>query len=218
MSTGRGLEDRASEQESPRVAQRRLQGQMSRVLAYGTVAEIDGENRKVRIEVGGNTTDWIGWGVPRGGKDGEESEWNPPFLGEQVMLGCPNGDFNQATVLCSIETPGNERPLPGEGNLKVGVTKKRDGGVETFDSETHTRTLTMPEDGTFKVVVGGAVMEMTKDKIEFSLGGKKITLTAEGINTDGKTTLNNGTRPVVYQGSTDTHGDTNNQGEGEVLV
>lgn len=215
MSTGRGLEDRASEQESPRIAQRRLQGQMSRVLAYGTVAEIKG--RQVRVDVGGNTTDWIGWAVPRGGKDGEESEWNPPFIGEQVMLGCPNGDFNQATILCSIETPGNERPLPGD-DPKLGVRKRRDGGVETFDMENHARTLTMPEDGSYKVVVGNASFEIKNGQIELMVGGKGLKITEEEIVTIGKTRLNNGNRPVVYQGSTDTHGDTNNQGEGEVLV
>lgn len=217
MTTGRGQEDRASETQSPRVIQRKLQGQMSRVLSYGTVDQIDYDQKKVRVRIGGNVTDWIGWGVGRGGRDGEESEWNPPFEGEQVVVGAPNGDYNQGIIITSLDTPDNERPFPGD-KATLGVTKKRDGGVETYDSETHTRTLTMPEDGSFKVVVGGAVMEMTKDKIEFSLGGKKITITEEAINTDGKTTLNNGSRKVAFEGAADTRGDTLTEGADDVLV
>jgi phage baseplate assembly protein V len=68
---------------------------LSNLLRIGYVDEIDYDARKVRVTSGENTTDWISWKVDRAGTT---QTWDPPTLGEQVLLASPEGELNNAIV------------------------------------------------------------------------------------------------------------------------
>jgi phage baseplate assembly protein V len=80
---------------------------LSNLLRIGYVDEIDYDARKVRVTSGENTTDWISWKVDRAGTT---QTWDPPTLGEQVLLASPEGELNNAIVLMSLYSDGQDAP------------------------------------------------------------------------------------------------------------
>ena len=61
-------------------------------------------------------------------------------------------------------------------------------------------------------------LNVADGRIEIKVGGKRIVVTAAEILTDGKTRLNNGTRPTHYKGGIDSDGDVAKSGADGVLV
>lgn len=79
------------------------------LIRIGTIEEIDHEIARVRVKSGDNITDWIPWRTPRAG---ETTTWDPPTLGEQVILLSPAGDLAQAVILTGIYS--DQHPAPSQ--------------------------------------------------------------------------------------------------------
>ena len=75
-----------------------LDRRLTQVIRLGTVAEIDAENARVRVKLGENTTGGRPWVTCAG----TVKVWNPPAVGEQVVLLSPSGDLDQGIVLPSL--------------------------------------------------------------------------------------------------------------------
>lgn len=81
------------------------------LIRLGTIAEVDAAAARVRVQSGDNLTDWRPWLSARAG---DSSEWNPPSVGEQVLLLSPSGDLAQAIVLTGIYSDANPAPADSE--------------------------------------------------------------------------------------------------------
>ena len=79
------------------------------LIRLGTIAEIDlaANPPAVRVQSGLLCTDWLPWCT---GRAGQSSDWNPPSLGEQVVLLCPSGDPASGVALLALYS--SQHPPP----------------------------------------------------------------------------------------------------------
>jgi phage baseplate assembly protein V len=114
---------------------------LSNVARYGTVAEADYTGAtagfpavRVSLQDGAITTDWLPWFSPRAGKD---RVWDPPEVGEVVMLLAPSGELTNGIAIPGIFSNGN-----ANGN-RAGLHRRTydDGTVVEYDRDSHTFTV-----------------------------------------------------------------------------
>lgn len=110
---------------------------LSNMARYGTVAQVDysGETAgfpAIRVQVQDNEilTDWVPWFSPRAGKD---RVWDPPEVGEVVMLLAPSGDLTNGVAIPGLFSNGN-----ANGN-RAGLHRRTydDGTVVEYDRQSH---------------------------------------------------------------------------------
>lgn len=94
------------QQESPYETARRAQN----IAAVGVVVEVRHTHpARCRVQLGGNTTDWLPWFERRAaGQRG--ATWWPPEVGEQCLVISPGGDLLQGMVLLGIPSDANPPP------------------------------------------------------------------------------------------------------------
>src|SRR5690625_1890040 len=78
---------------------------LNNLLRIGTVSAVDAKARAVRVRDGEIETDWLRWLEVRAGST---TDWDPPTLGEQVIVLSPGGDLGAGVVLAGI----NSQPIP----------------------------------------------------------------------------------------------------------
>ncbi len=101
---------------------------LENLLRLGTVAEVRHSTPPaVRVQTGGLTTTWRPWAERRAG---QTRTWNPPTVGEQVLLFCPSGDPSNAVILCGIPTADNDVPSDDPNRT---VTLYPDGALTSYD-------------------------------------------------------------------------------------
>lgn len=76
-----------------------LSRRLENLIRFGTIAEIDHANRRVRVQSGNLLTQWLKWRTDRAGAT---RSWNPPTIDEQVMILSPSGDLGNGIVIPSI--------------------------------------------------------------------------------------------------------------------
>lgn len=74
------------------------------LLRLGAIAEVDHgvPNERlpaVRVRSGALLTGWLPWA---GGRAGTTRDWNPPTVGEQVMILSPGGDLSNGVAMPSL--------------------------------------------------------------------------------------------------------------------
>lgn len=80
---------------------------IANVVRLGTVLDVDLANARCRVKSGKLDSAWLAWREVRAG---ETRTWNPPTIGEQVLVLCPSGDPAQAVVLTGIFSDSNPAP------------------------------------------------------------------------------------------------------------
>lgn len=84
-----------------------LSRRLENMIRFGTVAEVDHAARRVRVQSGDLLTDWLKWRVDRAG---DTSTWDPPTIGEQVMILSPSGEIGNGIVMQSIYSDAHNAP------------------------------------------------------------------------------------------------------------
>ncbi|OHX10237.1 hypothetical protein BI347_20780 [Chromobacterium sphagni] len=84
-----------------------LSRRIESLIRLGTIAQVDHDAERVRVQSGDLTSHWLPWLAPRAG---QTRDWNPPTEGEQVILLCPSGDPATAIVLLGLYS--DQRPAP----------------------------------------------------------------------------------------------------------
>jgi phage baseplate assembly protein V len=114
---------------------------LSNVARYGTVAEADysGETAgfpaiRVSLQDGAILTDWLPWFTPRAGKD---RVWDPPEVGEVVMVLAPSGELGAGVAIPGLFSNGN-----ANGD-RAGLHRRSydEGTIVEYDREAHTLTV-----------------------------------------------------------------------------
>lgn len=125
------------------------QAETERILAnmirLGAVSELDEANARVRVKVGGLTTDWLPWVTARAGAT---RTWSAPRVGEQVVVLAPYGDPAQAVVLPAIYQDTYPAPAATKDAERVVFP---DGSTVDYNSATN--TLQIDVAGAAKVIV-----------------------------------------------------------------
>ncbi len=167
-----------------------LERRLNNIVRFGNIIEIDYDKARVRVKMGDNSSAWLPWMTERaGGKEGKTT-WNPPAIGEQVVVLAPSGELASAFLL-----PGGiykkDRPANGD-KATISRTTYGDGTVSEYDRESHVHLLQLPVGGKAVVKVGDNVStDITDSQIthRFNSGGK-IEINANGVTiTNGETSL-----------------------------
>jgi len=108
------------------------------LIRLGTIAEVDHDAARVRVRSGELLTAWRPWIECRAGST---RDWNPPTVGEQVVLFSPGGDLAASVVLAGLFSDANPAPadLP-----ELCRRLFPDGGLFEYDHEASVLRINLP--------------------------------------------------------------------------
>ncbi|MEW5251203.1 phage baseplate assembly protein V [Microbulbifer sp. 2201CG32-9] len=156
---------------------------LANLIRLGTIVEVQHREARCRVQSGELATAPLRWISLRAGAT---TQWDPPAIGEQVLLLSPGGDLQQGLVLRGLYSQAN----PAPDNVGTShLVRYPDGAEIRYDHEAHQLTATLPEDGSAAITAGG------------------------GMTLNGPLTVNGDTRIV---GATQIEGATGIKGEVEV--
>lgn len=124
---------------------------LENLVRLGTVAEVDHQAARVKVQSGRLLTGWLPWVAPRAGTD---REWNPPTVGEQVVLLSPSGQTANGVVLVGLFS--DEHPANGD-RANLHRYTYADGAVIEYDSIAHHLRAILPASGSTELVSPGGI-------------------------------------------------------------
>ena len=127
-----------------------LARRLANLIRIGQIFAIDYEVAKARIKIGDLETDWLPWMTAN---SGENKNWNPPEIDEQVIVLSPCGELNQGIILPSLYR-GNAPENSGD----VQSITFADGSKISFDRSSGNLDLDIKGSATIKVA-GNAEIE-----------------------------------------------------------
>jgi phage baseplate assembly protein V len=176
-----------------------LKRQIENVVRVGTIAAVDhgATPPLVRVKLSETaTSDWRPYIEQRAGDTGT---WNPPTVGECVLLFSPGGLTEGGFVLTGVPTAS--RPTPSADPNKT-VTKYPDGAVIEYDHAAHALKITLPENGTADITVPDAITvkcktaDVTADE-SATVHSQQVTVEAQQIKLDAPLTIATGMFTVM---------------------
>lgn len=153
-----------------------MQRRVSNMFREGTISKIDTKKGLVRVKSGSLESNWIPWLEVRHGKN---QSWNPPDIGEQVLIAAPSGDLSQGMVIGSSSQ--DKHPAPSDDGDVTVMMNWGDGSRMEYNRKTHD----------FKLTVGGTLFQVTNNTIKAK--ASTIDLQADTILMSGEVTHSNGT-------------------------
>lgn len=121
------------------------------LVRKGTVIAVDHAGEVCRVECGELQTNWIHWLALAAG---DTRDWNPPEVGEQVLVLSPGGEMADGVALRGISS--EDRPAPSH-KPSTHTRLYPDGAVIEYDHETHGLTATLPNGGTVLLIAPQSV-------------------------------------------------------------
>ena len=121
------------------------------LVRLGTVAAVQVQPPRVRVNTGNITTIWLPWLALRAGTS---KEWDPPTVGEQVVLLSPSGVLAQGVALVGLFSDVN----PANGD-REGLHRHTypDGAVVEYDFVSHELRAILPDGGVTHLVSTGGI-------------------------------------------------------------
>jgi phage baseplate assembly protein V len=145
------------------------------MVRKGVVMDVDHASLPptCRVTAGELQTSWLPWIALTAG---ETIEWNPPTVGEQVLVFSPSGDTAQGIVLRGLYSEHARAP---SNNPAKHVRVYPDGAAIAYDHTEHSLKAALPAGATMLVVAPGKVTVRTQD----------ATVQADVIQLDGEVTV-----------------------------
>lgn len=124
---------------------------LENIIRFGTIEAVQMQPPRVQVKSGNITTAWRPWLNLRAGAD---REWDPPTIGEQVVLLSPSGNLAQGVVLTGLFSD----LIPANGD-RDGLHRRtyRDGAVIEYDSIAHRLRAILPEGGITDLISTGGI-------------------------------------------------------------
>lgn len=171
---------------------------ISNLIRIGTVFAVDLTSRPARVRVasGDLESNWLPWLELRAGTT---TTWNPPTIGEQVVLLCPDGDPAAGVVLAGLNS--DAIPAPSTSATEH-VTRYPDGARIVYEHQAgrltaegiKTAQLDVSESTTVKcpeITLDGNVTVTGLFTYQAGMSGKNgkgnsTAITGDLLHTDGK--------------------------------
>lgn len=142
------------------------------LIRIGTITHINHDTKpRVRVQMGELNTGWLQLATLR---SGSTKTWNPPTVGEDVLVVAPSGDLESAIAILSINSQQNPAPCT-DPNITRTIFK--DGAQHDYDHEQHQYDITLPSAGQFTLTIGSTVITVTNDEAKIQCGQTFISLT-----------------------------------------
>ena len=184
-----------------------VERRLANILRAGRVDSVDYATARCRVAIGNLLTDPLPFFADRAGDD---RTWNPPSVGEQVLVLSPSGELGAGFVLCGIFSNANPA---NSSDQNIHRTTYSDGTIVEYDRESHTlninqsasgSSLTVTVNGNANLSVTGNVLVEADGNATVSAGslstveaGTRITLTAPAVQINSTVTV---TGDVVADG------------------
>lgn len=149
---------------------------LQNIIRIGTITDVDHDKELCRVATGELETNWIRWLALAAGTT---RDWNPPTVGEQVLLLSPGGDPANAVALCGIYS--DAAPAPSH-DKNTRTTQYPDSAVIEYNHAAHSFTATLPAGATINIVAPKSVTITTQ----------LATVVADAVMLDAKQTTCNG--------------------------
>lgn len=148
---------------------------LENLIRFGTIAEVQMDPPRVKVKTGKLPTAWLPWLALRAGED---CEWDPPTVGEQVILLSPSGQLANGVAITGVFSD----LIPANGD-RAALHRRtyRDGAVIEYDSAAHKLTATIP--GTADITTTGDISITSQANITITAAGNfKVTAARVDIN------------------------------------
>ena len=124
---------------------------LENLIRFGVIAAVQMEPPRAQVITGTLTTAWLPWLALRAGSD---REWDPPTIGEQVILFSPSGQLANGIILTGVFSDH----IPANGN-RAGLHRRTyvDGTVIEYDSVAHHLNATLVDGGTTNLISRGGI-------------------------------------------------------------
>ena len=124
---------------------------LENLIRFGVIAAVQMEPPRVQVTTGKLTTAWLPWLALRAGAD---RDWDPPTIGEQVILLSPSGQLANGVVVTGVFSDH----IPANGN-REGLHRRTyaDGTVIEYDSVAHHLNATLADGGTTNLISTGGI-------------------------------------------------------------
>ena len=124
---------------------------LENLIRFGVIAAVQMEPPRVQVTTGKLTTAWLPWLALRAGAD---REWDPPTVGEQVILLSPSGQLANGIVVTGVFSDH----ITANGN-REGLHRRTyaDGTVIEYDSVVHHLNATLADGGTTNLISTGGI-------------------------------------------------------------
>lgn len=124
---------------------------LENLIRFGVIAAVQMEPPRVQVTTGKLTTAWLPWLALRAGAD---REWDPPTIGEQVILLSPSGQLANGIAVTGVFSD----LVPANGN-RPGLHRRTysDGTVIEYDSVAHHLNATLADGGTTNLISTGGI-------------------------------------------------------------
>lgn len=124
-----------------------LHRRLENIIRFGTIKTIhpDKPFTTVTVTIGAITTAKLRFISLRAGKT---KTWDPPTIGEEVMVLSPSGVLEMGVVITALNNADN--PSPSD-DLNKTIRIFEDGCLLSYDIKTHQLDAVLPEGGTFNV-------------------------------------------------------------------
>lgn len=173
---------------------------ITNLIRIGTIEEIDVELARVRIKSGENLTGWLPWFA---GRAGTTKDWNPPTIGEQIVLLSPSGDLAQAIVLGSLYSEQNPAPQNSADLYHVAMP---DGTFLTYNHVEHSLLIEVLGNtalhitGNTQITIDGDATVDIGGTAAITAGGE-TTVDAPAIRLNGGAGVVTGAHICMYTGT-----------------
>jgi phage baseplate assembly protein V len=124
---------------------------INNLVRLGKIAEVDAQAARCRVSIGEIKTNWLRWVSARAGTT---RDWDPPTVGEQVVVLAPGGDLGAAVVLTGVYQQAHSAPA-SEQTLWKRVFP--DGAEIQYNHDSHTADITLPAGAILNLVSDGGV-------------------------------------------------------------
>lgn len=118
--------------------ERRLQSFVNR----GIVTQVDYAAARCRVQIDGLETDWLKFSAAR---LGNIKIWNPPSVGEQVLVISETGELSTGLVTTSFDYDDEPMPSANPDTIEIHCN---DGAAFIYNHATHALSVSLPDDST----------------------------------------------------------------------
>lgn len=150
--------------------ERRLQSFVNR----GIVTQVDHARACCRVKIDGLETDWLAFASPRMGK---VKIWNPPSVGEQVLVISETGELATGLVITSFDYANC--PMPSENPDTVEMHCP-DGAAFIYDQSTHALTVSLPDDSITKIA--SSHIQLSATDVDITCANYRVACDSYAVN------------------------------------
>ena len=139
------------------------------LIRIGTISAVDHAAARCRVASGELESEWLPWLEQRAG---DTRTWEPPTVGEQVILLSPSGEPAGGIVLTGIFRSAHPAP---SGSASAHLIDYPDGARVSYDHAAHTWLLDVPVGGSITLHIGRTTFVLSDSGVALDTPALDIT-------------------------------------------